>query len=158
MASYPLRHDTVDPVYARETLLHGVREQAETTEGLVTAASVAENPSGISPTEFNLVVLPEEVKQVTAGGIHLPDEHRDRLQGASIRATVVAVSPLAFTYNDAAGSPPRSGLYGVMPIPAPGQTVLLAKYGGLEVEGRDRLKYRIVKDKDVLALLENDHA
>lgn len=135
------------------------KEEAEGIDRLFTAASVAEakNPSGIIPTEFNIVVMPEKVQERSQGGVYLPDEHRDRLQGAAVRATVVAVSPLAFTYNDAPGSPPRSGLFG-MPIPAPGQTVLLAKYGGLKVKGRDGETYRVVKDKDVLALLENDDA
>ena len=37
-----------------------------------------ENTSGISPIEFNVLVLPDEVQKTTQGGLHLPDMEVDR--------------------------------------------------------------------------------
>lgn len=132
------------------------KAQTEKIEGLVTAASVLDNPSGITPTEYNVVVLVDEVQDKTKGGVILPDEHRERRQGGCVTGRLVAIAPLAFTYADAIGAYPRSGWLG--PVPQPGWRVVLAKYSGLEVEGRDGRKYKILKDKDVVAFLENDNA
>lgn len=102
------------------------------------------NDSGISPTEFNVLLKPKMVEEKTKGGIILPDETKDRDQFAQMEAVIVAVSPLAFTYSDDWGShqPPK-----------PGDRVLFAKYSGAKVTGKDGQEYRLTKDKDVAAVL-----
>lgn len=101
------------------------------------------NPSGIEPSEFNVLVLPKKVEDKSKGGIILPDETKDRDQFAQMHGELVAVSPVAFTYADWNGAKP----------PRPGDHVLFAKYSGAKVTGKDGIEYRIVKDKDVAAVL-----
>lgn len=109
------------------------------------------NTSGIEPTEFNVLVLPDAVEERTAGGIIKPQDTREREQAAAIKGCIVAVSPLAFTYETWPDHARR---------PKAGDRVLIAKYAGLTVEGADGKHYRVLKDKDVAALLieEKKHA
>ena len=101
------------------------------------------NESGIYPVEYKILVLPIEVEEKTQGGIILPDETKERDQFAQMKGTLVAASPLAFSYDDWKDAQP----------PKPGDTVLFAKYAGAVVNGKDGKKYRIVNDKDVCAVL-----
>lgn len=105
---------------------------------------VASNPSGIFPTEFKVVVKPVEVKEKTAGGIIVPEESRERMQYAAQEGVLVAVSPLAFSYEKwpEGYEPPQIG-----------SRVLFAKYAGAKVKGRDGVDYRLINDRDVAAVL-----
>jgi chaperonin GroES len=104
------------------------------------------NPSGIKPTEYKVLVQPIKVDAKTKGGIILPDEHKDREQFAQMQGTLVAVSPLAFTYADASD-------WGDAEKPKPGDKVMFAKFAGAAVKGMDGADYRIINDKDVSAVL-----
>jgi chaperonin GroES len=101
------------------------------------------NPSGISPIEYKVLVEPIEVDEKSKGGIILPDEHKDRQQFAQMQGTLVAASPLAFTYEGAVD----------WAKPKPGDRVLYAKFAGAVVDGKDGKKYRLINDKDVSAVL-----
>ena len=101
------------------------------------------NPSGIRPVEFNVLVKPKEVEEKTAGGIIVPDIARDRQQVAAVEGEIVAVSPLAFTYED----------WGNHEMPKVGDRVYYAKYAGMIVKGVDGVEYRLTKDKDVAAVI-----
>lgn len=101
------------------------------------------NPSGIEPTEFNCVVHAPKVEEKTKGGVILPDQHREREELASIDATLMAASPLAFTYETWPDEDMK---------PKPGDRVVIAKYAGSVVKGADGEDYRIIKDKDILAI------
>lgn len=104
------------------------------------------NESGIHPTEYKVLIQPVKVEEKTKGGIILPEEHKDREQFAQMEGTLVAVSPLAFTYaNDTE--------WAKADRPKPGDKVLFAKYAGAKVTGRDGKEYRIANDKDVAAVL-----
>lgn len=103
------------------------------------------NESGILPTEYKVLISPIEVTEKTKGGIIIPDETKDRDQFAQMKGTLVAVSPLAFTYDDWKGQDDAK--------PKPGDSVLFAKYAGAVVDGKDGKKYRIVNDKDIAAVL-----
>lgn len=104
------------------------------------------NPSGLEPLEYNLIVKPVKVEEKTAGGLIMPDTHTDKLQWKEQRAKVVAVSRIAFNYESCA------------PVVRRGDMILMAEYAGGEVTGLDGEKYRIIKDKDVLArIAEADH-
>lgn len=103
------------------------------------------NESKIHPTEFNVLVLPKAVDERTKGGIILPDESKEREQFAQLEGTLVEASPLAFTYHD-----------GTVPMfnpPKAGDQVLFAKYAGAVVKGKDGRDYRLIKDKDLTAVL-----
>jgi chaperonin GroES len=102
-----------------------------------------ENTSGILPTEYKVLIAPVEVDQKTKGGIIIPDETKERDQFAQMRGVLVAVSPLAFTYDDWKDAKP----------PKVGDEVLFAKYAGAVVDGKDGKKYRLTNDKDIAAVL-----
>lgn len=103
------------------------------------------NPSGIVPTEYNVVVRVKAVDEKTAGGIIIPETTKERMDYASQQGTLIAVSQFAFSYE---GSWEGKK-------PAVGDKVLFAKYGGFEVRGKDGLDYRVIKDKDICAVLSD---
>ena len=98
------------------------------------------NPSGVSPTEFKVLVRPDKGEEKTKGGILLPQEQREREQAASTAGEIIAISPLAFTYADwpVTTSPPKVG-----------DRVAFARYAGMTVKGNDGEEYRLINDKDV---------
>lgn len=105
------------------------------------------NESGVFPTEYKVLISPIRVDEKTKGGIILPDEHKDREQFAQMQGTLVAISPLAFTYAD-------KGDWGEAAKPKPGDKVLFAKFAGAAVKGKDGNDYRLVNDKDIAAVLD----
>jgi chaperonin GroES len=100
------------------------------------------NP-GISPVEFNVLVRPREAVRKTAGGVIIPDMAVDKQQAAAVEGTIVAVSPLAFSYDD----------WPEEQRPVPGDSVVFAKYAGMTVT-RHGVDYRLIKDKDIAAVLK----
>lgn len=102
------------------------------------------NPSGIYPTEYKVLILPKQVDEKTKGGIIIPDQTKERDQFAQMEGEIVAVSPLAFTYDD----------WKEASSPKVGDRVLFAKYAGASVIGKDGKEYRICNDKDLAAVLE----
>lgn len=135
--------------------------KTETNKGAlydVTNSRPIEQPnlSGIYPTEFKVVILPDEVnnehKFKGQSGkefkLYKPDDTTEREQFAQQDGVIVAVSGLAFTYAtraewDAGGcSPPKAG-----------DRVSFAKYAGATRLGKDSKTYRVVNDKDIIAVL-----
>lgn len=103
------------------------------------------NTSGIKPIEFNVLVKVKEVRTQTAGGIHIPDEVVDRDQMAEMEGEIVDISPLAFSYEEW----PKGSR-----VPCVGERIVFTKYAGAVLDGKDGNKYRLVKDKDIAAILE----
>ena len=104
------------------------------------------NP-GLRPVEYNVIIAPEEVETVTKGGIIIADITKDADQLAQVRGLLVDVSPLGFNYDnwpeEAADMRPKAGDH-----------VLYAKYAaGIDFTGDDGRKYRMIKDKDVAAVI-----
>ena len=103
--------------------------------------------TGIIPTEFKVLIEPKAIEE-KIGSILLPEMEKDKQKWATTEGTLVAVSPLAFTYAkaeewaDANASPPK-----------PGDRILYAKYAGTHVKGRDGKEYVLCNDKDVMAVL-----
>jgi chaperonin GroES len=104
------------------------------------------NESGVFPTEYKVLIQPIEIAAKTKGGIILPDETKERDQFAQMQGTLVAVSPLAFSYANETE-------WAKADRPKPGDKVLYAKYAGAKVTGNDGQDYRIVNDKDIAAVL-----
>jgi co-chaperonin GroES (HSP10) len=103
------------------------------------------NPSGVMPTEYKVLILPTEIEEKTKGGIFLPDEHKDRAQFAQMEGTLIALAPLAFTYDKWEGIEDQK--------PKVGDKVLFAKFAGFAHKGKDGKTYRVVNDRDVSAVI-----
>jgi len=104
------------------------------------------NASGIQPVEYKCLVLPDKVEETTQGGIVLARNIQEQDQLAETRCQLVAVGGMAFDdWNDERK-------------PKPGDRVLIAKYSGILCRGDDGEEYRVINDKDVLAILTGNSA
>ena len=104
------------------------------------------NLSGIEPTEYNVLVDVHEIED-KVGSILLADDTKTRKQAMATKGTLVAVSPLAFTYE----TWPEGAR-----VPQVGDTVVMTKAAGVMVEGADGKEYRLLKDKDIAAVMETN--
>ena len=100
-----------------------------------------ENRSGIYPSGDRVLIKPDEIEEVTKGGIVLPDKQRRDHQNAQTSGVLVAVGPDAWSDYKAA----FAGI---------GDKVMFAKYGGLSVIGKDGKRYRVINDIDVTAIID----
>jgi co-chaperonin GroES (HSP10) len=102
------------------------------------------NTSGITPLEFNVLVKQDVVETKTRGGLMKPEELVDREKHAQTRGVLVALSPLAFNPD----------IYPAdMERPKPGDKVAFARHAGTFIDGLDGEEYRVVKDKDIVAVI-----
>lgn len=106
-----------------------------------------QNKSGIIPMDKRVLVKPDKVEE-RVGSIILLDT--DKKQMAQTKATIVAVGETA--WSEAIHDARNFGV--AFDAPKAGSRVMISKYGGLEVEGADGEKYRILNDEDVTARLE----
>jgi co-chaperonin GroES (HSP10) len=100
------------------------------------------HPCGLDPIEFNVIIDQDPVEETTKGGLILIDQEKQKHQ--TTRGSIVAVSPLAFTYEEWPDGARK---------PAVGDRVAFAQHTGAFIDGQDGKKYRVVKDKDILAVL-----
>lgn len=117
--------------------------------------------SGISPSGNRVVVKPDEIEEVTSGGIILPPKDLERHQMAQATGILVAVGPDAFVHKvervyrvhrDGAKTLVEERTTGYSePFAKVGDRVAFAKYAGLSVEGEDEDSYRILNDEDITA-------
>jgi co-chaperonin GroES (HSP10) len=122
---------------------------------IVKDGEVAEtyNHSGIVPTEYKLLVLPDDVPNMTSGGIHVPPWVRDQRQAASVTGTIISMADEAFSFVQPKPEPDTED--GLWPrVPVVGERVAFARYAGMAVRGKDRVDYRLMNDKDVAAILD----
>lgn len=106
-------------------------------------ASVAqENTSGMQPLDLRVLVLPDSPEKITAGGIILPEPEVDKKAMAMTFGTLVAIGENA--WEEATS---RSASF-VRPVA--GDRIIFAKYGGVEIKGRDGVKYRLMNDDDII--------
>ena len=100
------------------------------------------NQSGILPTGGHLLVLPAKVEEMTAGGIIIPQDTREKEQQAATIGTLIAVGSSAWKDLDD-GSPWAEV----------GNKVSYARYAGISMVGQDDEDYVLINDNDVLAKL-----
>ena len=105
------------------------------------------NLSGLIPVEFHVVVELDPLEEKTVGGIILPTEKLERDELAATEATLVAVSPLAFTYEQWPEGSRK---------PVVGDRVLFKRHTGWlhkkTIDGVER-RFRILNDKEIVAII-----
>lgn len=99
---------------------------------------------GLVPTGYNVLVAVDTLEEVTAGGIILPGQHKEREDSASERGRLVGASPMAFTGGDWVGAA----------APTPGAEVLFQRYAGQLFDGRDGKKYRVMADSELKGIFQ----
>lgn len=100
-----------------------------------------QNESGFKPLGHRVLVLPDSVETVTAGGIVLAREITGREEMAQVRGVVVEVGEGC--WKDTSTSDWARA----------GESVVFGKYAGLMWEGSDGKKYRILNDLDIVGLV-----
>jgi co-chaperonin GroES (HSP10) len=105
------------------------------------------NNSGIQPMEYNVLVLPKEVETKTKGGLILADQTVEKEKFGRMEGTLVAVSPLAFNFDDWPSDARK---------PQVGDRVLFSKYNATEIMGRDGAHYWIMKDRSIAGIMIDD--
>jgi co-chaperonin GroES (HSP10) len=103
-----------------------------------------DNTSGYSPVEFNVIVKQDDAGAKTKFGLIKPDEVVEREKHGQTQGVLVALSPLAFNADIWPADMPR---------PEPGARVAFARHAGTFVNGLDGVEYRVVKDKDIVAVM-----
>lgn len=95
------------------------------------------------PTGWRLLVMPYQGRSTTTGGLHIPEEVRDREALATVVAYVLKVGPLAYQDEDKFG-PDRS------PWCKTGDWVCIGRYSGsrFKIDGGE---VRIINDDEVIA-------
>jgi co-chaperonin GroES (HSP10) len=106
------------------------------------------NESGLAPVEYNLVIRMDPVEEKTASGLYLPSTKTDRDELEADEGVIVAMSPLAFSYAE---WPEGTRL------PQVGDRVLMARFDG-RIWKRGSATYRLIKDKSVIAVVEQSAA
>lgn len=104
------------------------------------------NVSGIHPAGHCILVQPKEVEQTSQGGIVLATATQNRREEmGQTEATVIELGACA--YKD-------------QPSPwcKPGDSVVFARYAGIERRFPDGRVYRIISDLDVKAVIEQPKA
>lgn len=99
------------------------------------------NNSGIHCTGHHVLVLPDEVKEKTAGGIYLAPQGREIEQRAATKGILIDVGPTAWKEFANGKAWAKVGDY-----------VSYAKYGGVDMESKGK-KYVLLNDEDILAVL-----
>lgn len=100
------------------------------------------NP-GLLPSEYNVIIAPGKLRE-KIGSIFLPDQEKERMEMALQVGRIIAVSPIAFNYDTWPSEDAK---------PKVGQLVWFARFAGGLFEGPDGREYRIVKDKDIGAII-----
>lgn len=100
---------------------------------------------GIEPFEFQCLVRMAKVEEKTAGGIFLTDATKSGLSWGADHARLIEVSPAAFSYHEWPHGFTK---------PKAGDVVFVGRFPGTEVEGKDGEKYRLINDREILAVVE----
>ncbi len=94
--------------------------------------------------EYNIAVRQEPVEEKTKGGLILTDDARDRGKHMATRGIITHVSPMAFAFDDWPSGEPKPGV---------GDRVIFAQHAGVFAKDDAGEEYRIIKDRDIVAVL-----
>lgn len=104
------------------------------------------NTSGMKPWGDSILVLPDQPRERTTGGIFLSEQEVERMAYAAETGVIVAIGDGAFAWN-ADRTRPFQG-----EKPAPGVRIWFERYSGAVQHGRDGLIYRLMTDKQMGAI------
>lgn len=99
---------------------------------------------GMRATGFCVLVALAPKESVTAGGIIIPEAAGEREHMNQCRGRAVSISPAAFDFADFGNEHPKAG-----------DEVVFAKFAGVMTTGGDGREYRILQDKEILAVIED---
>jgi chaperonin GroES len=106
------------------------------------------NESGYTPLGDLVLVLIDQVDEKTLGGVHIPDDVRERQDLAAESGVVVAMGEGAFVWS----ADRRRPFVGRKPVV--GERVYIERYAGQLVSGLDGCRYRLMGDKQIGAIRE----
>ena len=109
------------------------------------------NTSGLEPRGVAVLIQAYEPERKGAT-IVLPEAVQAKVSMVDIRATVIAVGPIAWQdERDAEGKP--------LPRASVGDKVLVTKFAGMMAIGpRDGKQYRLVNDRDIYCRITDEEA
>lgn len=99
--------------------------------------------AGIIPVGLSVLVLPEQVDEKSEGGIivaTIPELEREQMRQTD--GVVIAIGPEAWNDEKA----PRCKV---------GDRIVMIAYAGMIRKGQDGLNYRLVRDTEVIGILED---
>jgi len=100
------------------------------------------NKSGIKAVGWTVLVKPVEIEKTSESGlIVIPPTEEERQQLAQCYGQVVDIGPGAWSDE----SEPRCKV---------GDNVIFRRYSGEQFDGNDGMKYRLMNDKDIMAIKE----
>lgn len=99
------------------------------------------NQSGYEPIHTKVLVLPDVI-QDKVGSIQLLESEVERQTLAVCTGWLVAVGGAAFT------DWPHTNKTWPGHLPKPGDRIYFGKYAGIQVDGDDGRKYRLIQDSD----------
>lgn len=102
------------------------------------------NESGIKPVGHRVLIRTLSSERLTPGGIVIPDPIADKKDKEQIKALVVDVGETAWKADGLGGNPWAS----------PGDTVIIGKFAGVFVKGKDEVQYRLINDDEIQARVE----
>lgn len=98
-----------------------------------------ENQSGIKPVGEMVLILTDQIRDKTAGGVYITDDQRERQEMAAETGVLVAVGDGAFLWTHDK-TRPWEGYK-----PKVGDRVYIQRYAGQLFPGRDGQRYRMME-------------
>ncbi len=123
------------------------------------------NMSGVSPKGDRVVVMPDIIEEVTAGGIIIPETERTKHQLAQATGVLVATGADAWVHTVTVTERLIDGVWKEVertrtgfsePFAKVGDRVCFAKYNGIQFDGNDGHKYRLLNDQDITAVASDE--
>ena len=121
--------------------------------------------SGIYPSGNRVVVKPDDIETTTKGGIIIPETEAEKHALSQTTGVLEAVGPDAWLDRVTTIERLIDGEWKAVerrtdgysqPFAQVGDRVAYAKFGGLQVEGADGKKYRILNDEDITAVVSDE--
>jgi co-chaperonin GroES (HSP10) len=101
------------------------------------------NSSGISVSGDRVLVLVEDLEEITEGGIIIAESALKQHGMSNVFGKLIDVGPDC--WDD------RTEVYADI-----GDRIVFAKFGGLFITGEDGIEYRIFNDTDIIARVTNE--
>lgn len=116
-----------------------------------------ERKPGVRPTKYRALVLPDEVNDLTDGGIAIPGQSADKAENGQTEGEFISSGSKAF--NDWKVYGKRwlwvwwfNRLLNPDEIPKPGDRVVFERYAGQYLTGEDGLEYRMLNDDQIVGI------